>query len=239
MQIAIKNFKNEEGEKISLNKAIFEVPFRADILARVVNWQRARKQAGTHQTKGISQISGTTAKPHAQKGTGRARQGSLRSAQMRGGAVIFGPQTRSHAFKLPKKVRALGLKIALSGKAKNGNIIIVEDFKKAGKKTKDLISQIDKMDCKSALFIDGAIVEEAFAKAVSNIPHTDVLPIQGLNVYSILRREKLVLTKAALEALDVRFSGKKVEVKKEKKSNKKPYVKKEAHKKNTKKTGDK
>ncbi|MHA1539922.1 MAG: 50S ribosomal protein L4 [Alphaproteobacteria bacterium] len=241
MQVAVKNFKNEEGEKVSLNKAIFGVPFRADILTRVVNWQRAKKQAGTHQTKGISQIAGTTAKPHAQKGTGRARQGSTRSAQMRGGAVIFGPITRSHAFKLPKKVRALGLKIALSGKAKDGSLIVIDDLKKAAKKTKDLILELEKMDLKNALFIDGAVVDENFVKASSNIPYIDVLPAQGANVYSILRREKLVLTKAALEALDIRFGEKKAAASavKEKKSTKKAYVKKAAPKKKAVKAGDK
>jgi large subunit ribosomal protein L4 len=206
MKIAVKNLQNAEVGQADLADAIFGLDIRQDILHRVVNWQRAAAQTGNHKTKGISDISGTTKKPFKQKGTGSARQGSLRSAQMRGGATIFGPVVRSHAYSLPKKVRALGLKIALSAKAAAGKLIVLDSTDTTNHKTKDMAAAFDKMGLKSVLFIDGEVVNEKFALAARNIPHVDVLPAQGANVLSILRRDTLVLTKAALQKLEERLS---------------------------------
>lgn len=205
MKYEITNFESKKVGTIELSDEIFGVPERRDILHRVVNWQLAKRRAGTHKTKGVSDISGTTRKPWRQKGTGRARAGSLRSPQFRGGAVIFGPVVRDHAYKLPKKVRALGLKAALSAKLRSGELIIVESFDLAAAKTKELLKKLTSMGVKSGLFVDGDEVNQNFAKAAMNLIGVDVLPHQGLNVYDILRREKLVLTKAAIELLEKRL----------------------------------
>lgn len=190
---------------IDLAPEVFGLPKRPDILARMVRWQLAKRQAGTHATKGISQISGTTKKPFKQKGSGSARQGSLRSPQFRGGAVIFGPQPRSHAFDLPKKVRKLALKAALSAKAADGKLVILETAHLATPKTKELANRFSKLGWNSALIVDGLAVDEGFAKAARNIVGIDVLPSQGANVYDILRRDTLVLTKDAVQALEARL----------------------------------
>ena len=182
-------------------KDIFGRPVRRDILARCVNWQLAKRRSGNHKTKEIGEISGTTKKPYAQKGTGRARQGSLRSPQFRGGATIFGPVVRSHAHDLTKKVRKLALKTALSSKVKDGKLIIWNGTTGASGKTKDLTAKLKTLGLKSVLVIDGPAVDEKFALAARNIPNVDVLPQQGANVYDILRRDTLVLTKAAVEHL--------------------------------------
>lgn len=190
---------------IDLAPEIFGLPKRPDILARMVRWQLAKRQAGTHATKGVSQISGTTKKPFKQKGTGSARQGSLRSPQFRGGAVIFGPQPRSHAFDLPKQVRKLALKAALSAKAADGKLVVLDVARIGSAKTKDLASRFTKLGWNSALIVDGLAVDESFAKAARNIVGIDVLPSQGANVYDILRRDTLVLTKDAVQALEARL----------------------------------
>jgi large subunit ribosomal protein L4 len=182
-------------------KDIFGRPVRRDILARCVNWQLAKRRSGNHKTKEIGDISGTTKKPYAQKGTGNARQGSLRSPQFRGGATIFGPVVRSHAHDLNKKVRKLALKTALSSKVKDGKLIIWNGTTGASGKTKDLTAKLKTLGLKSLLVIDGPAVDEKFALAARNIPNVDVLPQQGANVYDILRRDTLVLTKAAVEHL--------------------------------------
>jgi len=182
-------------------KDIFGRPVRRDILARCVNWQLAKRRSGNHKTKEIGDISGTTKKPYAQKGTGRARQGSLRSPQFRGGATIFGPVVRSHAHDLTKKVRKLALKTALSSKVKDGKLIVWDGTSGASGKTKDLTAKLKTLGLKSLLVIDGPAVDEKFALAARNIPNVDVLPQQGVNVYDILRRDTLVLTKAAVEHL--------------------------------------
>jgi large subunit ribosomal protein L4 len=178
---------------------------RPDILHRMVNWQLAKRRQGTHKTKGISDISGTTKKPYRQKGTGRARQGSLRSPQFRGGAVIFGPVVRSHAIDLPKKVRKLALKTALSAKAKDGKLVVLDEAKLAKPKTADLVKRLDKLGWSSALIIDGPELDANFARAAANIPGLDVLPQQGANVYDILRRDTLVLTREAVKHLEARL----------------------------------
>ena len=205
MKLTVRNLDNQEVGDIELAEEVFGLPVRRDILARVVNWQLAKRRAGTHKTKGISDISGTTKKPYKQKGTGRARQGSLRSPQFRGGAVIFGPVVRSHEFDLQKKVRRLGLKTALSAKQAEGKLIVIDAAKVDEAKTKALRARLDAFGWESVLIIDGAAVQEAFAKAARNLPGVDVLPVAGINVYDILNHDKLVLTKAAVEALEARF----------------------------------
>ena len=205
MKLTVRNLENQEVGDIELADEVFGLPVRRDILARVVNWQLAKRRAGTHKTKGVSEISGTTKKPYKQKGTGRARQGSLRSPQFRGGAVIFGPVVRDHGFSLQKKVRKLGLKTALSAKQAEGKLVVIDAAKVADAKTKALRAQLDALGWESVLIIDGAAVDEGFARAARNIPKVDVLPQQGANVYDILRRDLLVLTRDAAQQLEARL----------------------------------
>ncbi len=205
MKYEVKNLENLKVENIELSSDIFGLPKRTDILARMVNWQLAKRRSGNHQTRGISMISGTTRKPWKQKGTGRARQGSLRSPQFRGGAVIFGPVVRDHAIDLQKKVRRLALKTALSVKAAEGKLIIIDTLQQANVKTKDLFLKLKNLGLTNALFIDGPEVDKNFALAIRNIPYIDALPQQGINVYDILRRDNLVLTKAAISDLEQRL----------------------------------
>lgn len=205
MKYEIRNFDNKKVGEIQLNAGIFSLPLRQDILARMVQWQLAKRRSGTHSTKGVSEISGTTKKPWRQKGTGRARAGSLRSPQFRGGAVIFGPHYRDHGYDLPKKVRQLALKTALSSKAASGELLIVESLNTGITKTKDLVKKFTTLGLRSALIVDGEEVNKDFARTAANLPGVDVLPQQGINVYDILRHEHLVLTKAAIENLESRF----------------------------------
>ncbi len=205
MKIAIKNLDNAEVGDIELAEDVFGLPIRRDILARMVNWQLAKRRAGTHKTKGISDIQGTTKKPYRQKGTGRARQGSLRSPQFRGGAVIFGPVVRSHAFGLQKKVRRLALKTALSSKQAEGKLVVLEAAKLAEAKTSGLAERFRKLGWGSVLIIDGPELDGNFARAARNLPEVDVLPQQGANVYDILRRDTLVLTRDAVQHLEARL----------------------------------
>jgi large subunit ribosomal protein L4 len=204
MKTNVISLDNQTVGEIELADAVFALPVRTDILFRAVNWQLAKRQSGNHKTKGISEISGTTKKPFNQKGGGRARQGSLRSAQFRGGATIFGPVVRSHAHDLPKKVRKLALKTALSAKAADGKLIVLDAATATSPKTKDMAATLSKLGLTSVLFIDGA-VESNFALATRNIPYVDVLPQVGANVYDILRRDTLVLTKDAVQALEARL----------------------------------
>jgi large subunit ribosomal protein L4 len=203
--IPVRNLDNEQVGDIELDDAVFGLPLRRDILARVVNWQLAKRRAGTHKTKGISEIQGTTRKPYKQKGTGRARQGSLRSPQFRGGATIFGPVVRSHEFSLQKKVRRLGLKTALSAKLGEGKLVIIDTARADESKTKALRARLEALGWDSVLIIDGPAVDENFARAARNLPRVDVLPQQGANVFDILRRDMLVLTRAAVEHLEARL----------------------------------
>jgi large subunit ribosomal protein L4 len=205
MKLSITNLENQEVGSIELDETVFGLPIRKDILARMVNYQLAKRRAGTHKTKQIGDISGTTKKPWKQKGTGRARQGSLRSPQFRGGAVIFGPVVRSHAFDLQKKVRKLALKTALSTKQAEGKLIVIDNAAIDQPKTKILAERFEKLGWSSVLIIDGSEVNEGFARAARNIPRVDVLPQQGANVYDILRRDTLVLTRAAVELLEARL----------------------------------
>jgi large subunit ribosomal protein L4 len=205
MKCSVTNLENQPVGEIELADEIFALPVRKDILARAVNWQLNKRRAGTHKTKGISEISGTTKKPYRQKGTGNARQGSLRSPQFRGGARIFGPVLRSHATDLPKKVRKLALKTALSSKQAGGDLIVIDQARLDSGKTKDLVKTLGKLGWTSALIIDGPSVDAAFLRAAANVPNLDVLPQQGANVYDILRREKLVLTRDAVQHLEARL----------------------------------
>jgi large subunit ribosomal protein L4 len=205
MKLTVRNLDNQEVGDIELADAVFGLPVRRDILARVVNWQLAKRRAGTHKAKGVSDISGTSKKPYKQKGTGRARQGSLRSPQFRGGAVIFGPVVRSHAFDLQKKVRRLGLKTALSAKQAEGKLIVIDAAKLDEAKTKALRARFDALGWTSVLIIDGTTLDEGFARAARNLPRVDVLPQQGANVYDILRRDTLVLTREGVQQLEARL----------------------------------
>ena len=205
MKLTVRNLDNQEVGDIELADDVFGLPVRRDILARVVNWQLAKRRAGTHKAKGVSDISGTSKKPYKQKGTGRARQGSLRSPQFRGGAVIFGPVVRSHEFDLQKKVRRLGLKTALSAKQAEGKLIVIDNATVTEAKTRALRDRFAAFGWNSVLIIDGAELNEGFARAARNLPRVDVLPQQGANVYDILRRDTLVLTRAAAEQLEARL----------------------------------
>ncbi len=205
MKCAVTSIDNKKIGEIELADEIFGLPVRKDILARAVNWQLAKRRQGTHKTKGISDIQGTTKKPYKQKGTGHARQGSLRSPQFRGGAVIFGPVVRSHAHDLPKKVRKLALKTALSSKQADGRLIVIDEAKAAAGKTRDLATKLGKLGWNSVLIIGGPAIDEHFLRAAANLPGIDVLPQQGANVYDILRRDTLVLTRDAVQHLEARL----------------------------------
>ncbi|QUS40444.1 50S ribosomal protein L4 [Tardiphaga alba] len=205
MKLNVTTLEGKEAGSVELNEAIFGLDVRTDLIQRCVNWQLAKRQAGTHKAKGRAEINRTGKKMYKQKGTGGARHGSARVPQFRGGGRAFGPVVRSHATDLPKKVRALALKHALSAKAKDGSLIVIENATLEAAKTKALLGHFSGLGLTNALIIDGAEVHVGFAQAARNIPNIDVLPIQGINVYDILRRQKLVLTKAALDALEARF----------------------------------
>jgi large subunit ribosomal protein L4 len=205
MDIKITTLAGKDAGNVKLSDAIFGLEPREDILARVVRWQLAKRRQGTHKAKGRAEIARTGAKMHKQKGTGRARHHSARAPQFRGGGKAHGPVVRSHEHELPKKVRALGLKLALSAKAKSEQIIVIDELKLNDAKTKALVQNFSALGLSNALLIGGAEVDEGFARAARNIPNIDVLPIQGINVYDILRRGTLVLSKAAVEALEERF----------------------------------
>ncbi len=205
MDIEVTTLAGKSAGKLKVSDEIFGLDPREDILQRVVRWQLAKKQQGTNKAKGRAEVSLTGAKMYRQKGTGRARHHSARAPQFRGGGKAHGPVARDHSTDLPKKVRALGLKHALSAKAKASELIIVDDLAAKDAKTKALIGQLSKLGVDNALMIGGAEVDSNFRLAASNIPQVDVLPIQGINVYDILRRGKLVLSKAAVEALEERF----------------------------------
>ena len=205
MQVEIKTLDNGSAGSAELPDALFAAQPRRDIIARVVQWQLARRRAGTHRTKGMGEVSGTTKKPYKQKGTGNARQGSLRAPQFRTGGVVHGPVVRSHAFDLPKKVRRLGLISALSLKQAEGRLVVVDSVAGGTGKTKDLAGKVKGLGWASALVIDGA-VDEAFRRASANIVGLRVLPTVGANVYDIVRHDWLVVTTAGIEGLKERLS---------------------------------
>jgi large subunit ribosomal protein L4 len=206
MKLKVTSLENKDAGSIDLADEVFGLPeVRTDILARVINWQLAKRRAGTHKTKGVSDISGTTKKPWAQKGTGRARQGSLRSPQFRGGATIFGPVVRDHGFDLQKKVRQLGLKTALTAKHKEGKLVVLDKASMTEPKTGALAKQFAALGWTSVLIIDGPELDQNFARAARNLPGIDVLPQQGANVYDIMRRDTLVVTRDAVQHLEARL----------------------------------
>jgi len=205
MKVAVKTFDNTTAGEIELDDSVFGLEVRTDLLFRMVNWQLAKRRSGNHKTKGISEISGTTKKPYKQKGTGHARQGSMRSPQFRGGARIFGPVVRSHAHDLPKKVRKLALRHALSSKAAEGKLVVVDAVVADSHKTKGLAAKLSALGLDSALILAGEQIDTNFALAARNLPFIDVLPSQGANVYDILRRDTLVLSRQAVEQLEARL----------------------------------
>ena len=205
MNFDMTSMDGSAAGSLELNDAIFGLEPRADLIARTVRWQLAKRQAGDHKTLGRGEIDRTGKKMYKQKGTGGARHGSAQVPQFRGGGRAMGPVVRSHEHDLPKKVRALALRHALSAKARSGGLVVWEKAELANGKTRALRESFAKAALANALIIDGGEVQLAFARAARNLPEIDVLPVQGINVYDIMRREKLVLTKAAVEALEARF----------------------------------
>ena len=206
MKCDVITLENKSAGTIELSDGIFGIEVRKDLLARMVNYQLAKRRAGTHKVKTKGEVNGTGAKPWRQKGTGRARAGSRKGTQWRGGATVFGPEVRDHAHKLPKKVRKLALRNALSAKQADGKLIVLEEAKLKDAKTKDLAGQIDNLGWNSVLIIDGPALDENFIRAAANLPGIDVLPQQGANVYDILRRDVVVLTKDAVKHLEERLT---------------------------------
>lgn len=205
MELKITTLAGETTGSVDVSDTIFGLEPRVDILQRCVNWQLAKRRSGTHKVKNRSEIARTGKKVNRQKGTGGARHGSARANLFRGGGRSFGPLVRSHATDLPKKVRALALRHALSSKVRDGGLIVVDKAAVDAAKTKALKAVFDKLGLVNALFVDGAEVDANFRLAARNIPNIDVLPVQGINVYDIMRRRTLVLTRAAVDALEARF----------------------------------
>ena len=206
MKAKVLTLENKAAGTIDLNDGVFGLPSRPDILQQVVRWQLAKRQAGTHKTKGVAEVRGTTAKPFRQKGTGRARRGTNRAPQFRGGGIVFGPVVRSHGHSLNKKVRALGLKTVLSDKQRNGKLLILDQASLKEPKTTALSAILGTLGLTSALVIDGTQADTNFLRAARNIAGIDMLPAQGANVYDIMRRDTLILTKAAVDLLQARLS---------------------------------
>ncbi|KAL4203347.1 hypothetical protein AMTRI_Chr01g103530 [Amborella trichopoda] len=198
----VTNFHNEDRGLMVLAGDVFDVPIRKDIVHRVVRWQLAKRQQGTHSTKTLSEVSGTGKKPWPQKGSGRARHGTLRGPQFRHGATMHGPKPRSHAFKLQKKVRRLGLKIALSARVAEGKLLVFEDLEVPSHKTKNVVSYVSQMEgVKKLLLVDGGHINEKLKLATQNLHYVNVLPSIGLNVYSILQHDTLVMTRDAVNRI--------------------------------------
>jgi len=205
MELKVTTLEGKAAGSVTLPDAIFGLDPRSDLIQRCVVWQLAKRRAGTHKVKNRAEIARTGKKMYGQKGTGNARHGSARVPQFRGGGRAFGPHVRSHEVGLPKKMRALALKHALSAKAKDGGIVVLDKASMQEGKTGKLAAHFEKLGLANALIVDGAELDANFRFAARNIPNIDVLPIQGINVYDILRRGTLVLTKAALDALEARF----------------------------------
>ena len=205
MELKVTTLDGQAAGSVELSDAIFGLTPRADLIQRCVTWQLSKRQRGTHKVKNRSEINRTGKKMYRQKGTGSARHGSGRVNIFRGGGRAFGPVVRSHAIDLPKKVRALALKHALSAKAKDGGIVVLDNAAVDEGKTRILRDRFGKLGLTNALIVDGAEVNANFRLAARNIPNIDVLPVHGINVYDILRRHTLVLTKAAVDALEARF----------------------------------
>ncbi|MBQ4130269.1 MAG: 50S ribosomal protein L4 [Alphaproteobacteria bacterium] len=206
MQLDIINFDGKKVGSVELADSIFGIEPRADILHRVVTWQRAKSRAGTHAVKTVSDVQGSGKKAFKQKKTGNARQGERYNVHMRGGGVVHGPVVRDHSIDLPKKVRSLGLKMALSSKAKDGSLVIIDSEKLESAKTNAFAKQLKKLDIASALFVGATELDENFKKSAANIANIDVLPTIGLNVLDVLKHEKLVLTADAVKAVEARLA---------------------------------
>lgn len=207
MKVAVKTLDNKAAGDMTLDKDVYGVEIREDILHAAVRYQRNKARSGNHKTKTRCEISGTGKKPWAQKGTGRARAGDLKRNIDRGGAVVHGPVVRDHSTDMPKKLRKLALKIALSAKAKDGKLIIIDEAKAKDHKTKPMAQALSKFGFASALIIGGSEIDTNFARATANIPLVDVLPSQGANVYDIIRRDTLFMTKEAVDQLTERLKG--------------------------------
>jgi large subunit ribosomal protein L4 len=205
MELKVTTLEGKAAGSVQLSDEIYGLEPRKDIILRCVQWQLNKRQAGTHKTQGRADVWRTGKKMYKQKGTGGARHGSARVPQFRGGGRAFGPVVRSHATDLPKKIRALALRHALSAKARDGGLMVIETAALEAAKTKALVGHFSELGLTNALIVDGAQLNTGFAAAARNIPNIDVLPVQGINVYDILRRQKLVLTKAAVDALEARF----------------------------------
>lgn len=205
MKLDVKALDGSDAGSIDLADAIFGLPVRKDLLARMVNFQLAQRRAGTHKSKGRAEVKATAKKMYAQKGTGRARHGNEAAPQFRGGGKAFGPVVRDHAHELPKKVRKLALKTALSAKQAEGKLVVVDSVALEEAKTAKLAASFGKLGLQSVLVIDGPEVNVNFSRAARNIAHIDVLPQQGANVYDILRRDTLVLTREAVKHLEERL----------------------------------
>lgn len=205
MKIDVLNLESKVVGSVNLSKEIFEITPRNDIIHSVVRWQLAKRRSGNHKTKGITEISGTGKKPWKQKGTGRARAGSLRAPQFRGGATIFGPVVRSHAFSLPKKVRKLGLRSILSDKIKSNSLIILDSLDVKSAKTKEMAITLSGFNSKKILFVGLKESSEQFQTAIGNIVGFDFIAEEGLNVYDIIRKDKVIITKEAIEKLENRL----------------------------------
>lgn len=206
MQVDVINFDGKSVGKIDLADQIFGVEPRADILHRVVTWQRAKSRAGTHAVKTVSDVAGSGKKAFKQKKTGNARQGEKYNVHMRGGGVVHGPVVRDHAIDLPKKIRSLGLKMALSSKVKEGNLVVIDSEKLSAAKTGAFAKQLKKLNLNSALFVGADSLDENFRKSAANIANVDALPTIGLNVLDILKHDKLVLTADAVKAVEARLA---------------------------------
>ena len=207
MKLAVKTIENKAAGEITLDKDVFGAEIRKEILHRMVNYQLAKRRSGNHKVKQRHEINGTGKKPHAQKGTGRARAGDKKRNIDRGGATVFGPVVRSHALSIPKKVRKLAMKIALSTKAAEGKLIILDDVKAKSHKTKPIADALAKFEIDSAFIVGGKEIDVNFARATANLPRIDVVPSVGANVYDILRRDILVLTKDAVAELTEKLKG--------------------------------
>ena len=206
MQLDIINFDGKKVGSVELTDSVFGLEPRADILHRVVTWQRAKQRAGTHAVKTVSDVAGSGKKAFKQKKTGNARQGERYNVHMRGGGVVHGPVVRDHSIDLPKKIRSLGLKMALSSKAQDGSLVVIDSEKLAAAKTNAFAKQLKKLNIASALFVGATELDENFKKSVANIANVDALPTIGLNVLDILKHEKLVLTADAVKAVEARLA---------------------------------
>ena len=207
IDFAVHNLKGEQVGSVNLSPWIFVRPIRIDIIKRVIDWQLAKRRAGTHCTRTISEVSGTTKKPFKQKGTGKARQGSLRSAHMRGGGVSHGPVVRSHAIELTKKFRKLGLAIALASKYQEGRLLVLDDIKLDKRQTSEVQRAFEAFGHKSYFIVDGQSANNDFLASAKNLHHINVVPCMGANVYDIIKHECLVVTKSGLDALLVRLES--------------------------------